>query len=162
MATTTESLIRDRVADVIAALVPSILNLDRFVVFRNEGAGIFSDWCENSPTAAFRRFNVRTVGDTAPPVVSNTDLEQVSVNLLIAVAYPHNHRAGNGNAISRDQIMAVDRLQIERSIGMTGRANFTPPFPDACWLASTVQRAEGLACDYIVINQTMQFYRGYP
>ncbi len=156
---TTEQAIRDRMITVIAALTPTSMPLDRFVAFRNDGNASFSDWAENAPDAAFRRFQVRTLGDTAPPTVSNTDIESVEVNFLISVAYPQNHRAGQGNALGRDDIMEQDRLQIERAIGMQGRANFSGAFPDACWLANLVVRATGATCDYLVINQTMQFIR---
>lgn len=159
MPTTTEEAIRDRMITVIAALVPSSSPQDRFIAFRNDGNGSFSDWAENAPDAAFRRFQVRTLGDTKPPTVSNTDVEGVEVNFLISVAYPQNHRAGVSNTLSRDDIMRQDKDQIERAIGMTGRANFTDPFPDACWLSSSPVRATGETCDYLVITQTMQLWR---
>ena len=156
MAATTETAVRDLCVAVIAALTPTELPRDRFTPFRNEGDGSLTDWAENSPTAAFRRFQVRTLGNTAPPTVSNTDIESVEVNFVISVAYPQNHRAGQ-SALVRDTIMEQDRIQIERATGMTGRANF----PDACWLSSTVTRAAGSACDYLVINQTMQMIRSF-
>ena len=156
---TTETAVRDRMITVIAALIPSTLPKDRFVEFRNDGDGVFSDWCENSPDGAFRRFQVITLGDTKPPIISNSDAELVEVNFLVSVAYPHNHRAGPGNAKARHSLMEQDRLQIERAIGMLGRANFTDPFPDACWLASNPVRATGETCDYLVITQTMQLWR---
>jgi len=156
---TTETAIRDRMITVIAALVPASMPQDRFVAFRNDGQGSFSDWAENTPDSAFRRFQVRSLGNTESPSVSNTDIESVAVNFLISVAYPQNHRAGAGNALGRDDVMEQDRLQIERAIGMQGRANFSGAFPDACWLSGSPQRVAGATCDYLVINQTMLFTR---
>jgi hypothetical protein len=159
-ATTAES-IRDRAIAVIEELVPRALADDRFRRYRNEGGADFQRWADKNPAGAWRRFQVRDDGTDQPPSVSNTEIEERRVHLVITLAYPHVHRAGPDNALDRDDAMSLDQHQIEHAIGMCGRANFSAPHPDACWLAegSSTDREIGDACDFLVIRQTMTFRR---
>lgn len=157
-ASTAES-IRDRIIAVIEALTPESFAGDKFRRYRNEGAGRFEDWADDNPQAALRRFQVRDTGEDTPPAVSNTDIEQREVTFSILVAYPQNARAGKDQALDRDDLMSLDQHQIEKAVGMQGRANFTSPYPDACWLSGSTARTVGAACDFLEIRQVMTFMK---
>lgn len=163
MSTATEERIRDRIITVIAALTPEKLAADRFIAYRNEGAGDFTDWAEANPAAAFRRFSVRDTGNFDTPRVSNLDVEAREVELQIVVAYPQSHRAGIANALDRDDLMLSDALKIERAVGMAGRANFVDPYPNAAWLSGSIRRLSmpESGVDFMLIQQRMVFYRSF-
>jgi hypothetical protein len=158
VATTVES-IRDRAIDVIEATAPSVLPSDEFRRYRNEGGADFRVWAERNPAGAWRRFQVRDTGDDEPPEVSNTDVEERRITLVVTVAYPQTSRAGKDGALDRDDAMSSDQHKIEHAIGMCGRANFAPPYPDACWRSGRTERVVGDGVDFLVITQTMSFRR---
>lgn len=159
-ATTAES-IRDRALDVIEDLIPEILAGDRFIRYRNESGADFRAHARANPQNMWRRVQVRHDGSGVPPPVSNTDVTEQRIQLEVIVAYQQHHRAGPDNALDRDDVMDIDRHQIEDAVGMHGRQNFSPPYPDACWVmdgsTSEVERDEGV--DFVVIKQTMIFRR---
>lgn len=154
--TTTAEDIRDRIITVIESLTATSLAGDRFRVYRNEGAG-FVDWCETKPGSAFRRFQVIETGSDQPPESSSAIEEERTATLQITIAYPRNARAGADQGLDRHDIMREDQRTIERAIGMHGAANFTSPYPSACWLDGSTDREEGEACDYLIITQRMSF-----
>lgn len=133
---TTPDLIRDRIIAVITALTPHTVAGDRFRPYRNEGGGDFQAWAEANAVGCRRRFQVRRYGVSEPPDVSNEDFEERNVTFRILVAYPQTHRDGAGAALDRDDAMDADMFQIDHAIGMCGRANLSPPYPDACWQPS--------------------------
>jgi hypothetical protein len=130
---TTAEAIRDRIIAVIGGLTPKTIATDRFIAFRNERDGAFQAWAEANPTGCRRRFQVRQLRDRRAPDISNTDFEERMVTFRILVAYPQSHRDGPGAALDRDDALDSDMMQIEHAIGMCGRANLAPPYPDACW-----------------------------
>lgn len=159
MATTTESAIRDRIIAVVLSCSPTSHSADGFRAFPNEESARFEDWCESNAMDAWRLVQVVETGDIDPPEVSDTITKLIRATFLISIAYPHSHRAG-ANALERYRVMEEDQHKIEQAVGMTGRVNFTPPtFPDACWVEGTARRDKGEGCDFLVIEQTMQFYR---
>lgn len=166
MTTTTADAIRDRAITVITALVPRSLSHDRFKAYLNEGDADFTTWAESTDAGAFRRFQVRDTGSDQPPDVSNTDVEARIVSLRVTIAYPQTSRAGAKGGLARDKIMSQDQHQIEHAIGMAGSSNFSsstnPAYPDACWTSGSTLRRVGRACDYLVIEQAMLFYRSMP
>jgi hypothetical protein len=160
MATTTAEAIRGRIIAVVKALTPTSDSLLPFVPFDNELAGNFRKWADGNATAAHRRFQVRDIGKDQPPAISNTDVEARLVEFEITIAYPQTHRWGGENALDRDDVMSQDQHQIEHAIGAAGRANFTPDtYPDAYWREGETTRVIGRACDFLVIRQTMGFFR---
>ncbi len=157
---TTSEAIRDRIIAVIEGLVPATDDHVRFRASRNEGDAEFRDWCEANPAATRRRFQVRDDGDDSPPEVTNGDIERRNVKFVILVCYPQTGRDGKDQALDRDDTLWADREQIEHAVGMWGRANFSPPYPDACWLAEGTDdatRETGTACDFLRIAQAMTF-----
>jgi hypothetical protein len=130
---TTAEAIRDRIIAVIAGLVPKTVAGDIFRAYRNEGGGDFQAWAEGNATGCRRRFQVRQLRDRRAPDISNTDFEERMATFRILVAYPQTHRDGPGAALDRDDALDSDMMQIEHAIGMCGRANLAPPYPDACW-----------------------------
>jgi hypothetical protein len=130
---TTAEAIRDRIIAVIAGLVPKTVAGDIFRAYRNEGGGDFQAWAEGNATGCRRRFQVRQLRDRRAPDISNTDFEERMVTFRILVAYPQTHRDGPAAALDRDDALDSDMMQIEHAIGMCGRANLAPPYPDACW-----------------------------
>jgi PKD repeat protein len=156
---TTAALIRDRIVAVIEALTPASLANDKFRKYRNEGAADFTGWATgNGKAAAWRRFQIRDLGDDTPPEVSNTDVELRSVWYEVRVAYPQTHRAGRDGALDRDDVMAADQHAIETAIGMRGRANFADPYPVASWAEGSTSREISDGVDFLVIRQRMIFY----
>ena len=91
--------------------------------------------------------------------MSNCDIEQREVTFLIIVAYPQTARTGADQALDRDDVMSADQHQIELAVGMTGRANFSGAYPDACWLSGSTTRTVGEACDFLEIRETLTFYK---
>jgi hypothetical protein len=158
MATTAEA-IRARIITVIVDLTPASDAGVDFTPFRNELAANFRRWADQNAASAHRRFQVRDIGEDSPPDVSNTDVESRRVTYEIVIAYPQTHRWGADAALDRDDVMSQDQHQIEHAIGLTGRANFSGSYPDACWVEGSTEREIGDACDFLVIRQTMMFYR---
>jgi hypothetical protein len=156
---TTADAIRDRVISVIAGLAPTSIAGTKFRAYRNEGDADFTAWCERNPAQALRRFQVRDTGSDEPPEISNTDTELRTVVLEVLVAYPQNNRTGSRAALDRDDAATEDRRQIEAAIGMIGRANFAPPYPDACWRLEEwdVTRTEGAGIDFVAITVAYQY-----
>lgn len=161
MATTTAAAIRDRAITVIAGLVPSSIPTDAYLPYRNDNDGDFRRFAEQNPASAHRLFQVRTVGTDRPVEATNGDVEFHYVDLIITVAYARSGRDGDGTALGRDDVVDQDRHQIECAVGLNGAANFTPATnADCTWRNSEVARVEdGQACDFLVIRQTMSFYR---
>ena len=76
------------------------------------------------------------------------------------VAYPQTGRDGANQALDRDDTLDVDQFQIDRAIGMLGKANFTSPYPDATWLSGVPgDRVEGEACDFIELRYVRIYTR---
>ena len=132
---TTASSIRARIITVITGLVPASVPGDLFRPFRNERDGVFQTWAQGNATGCRRTFQVRTIGEDDAPLVSNADFEERMVTFRVLVAYPQTHRDGALGALDRDDSLDEDGKQIEHAIGMCGRANLAPPYPDACWRA---------------------------
>lgn len=157
---TTPQAIRDRAIAVIEALVPTSDTGVKFRAFRNEGAADLQDWAEKNPAACRRRFQVRTVGNTFSPPISNTDSEEHQVTLNVLVSYPQTGRDGKKQALDRDDTLDEDAFQIDKAIGMLGRANFSYPYPDACWIeGAPIARIVGVAVDFIEFVLTYIYRR---
>lgn len=157
---TTADLIRDRMIDVIEQLVPTVLPGDAFVRSTNEGLADFIAECEANPSGALRRFQVRDTGDDPVPLVTNSDIDEAMVTFEIYVAYPQDERAGDKNALDRDTASSRDANAIKHAVGLWGRANFSPPYPDACWRGDVPRpRRIGKGVDFLIIRQTMSFQR---
>ncbi len=130
---TNAAAIRDRIIAVIAGLAPTTMTSDAFRAFRNEREGTFQPWAEENPTACRRVFQVRRVDDSRNPELSNSDHEERMITFRVLVAYAQTNRDGMDGALDRDDAIDDDMLQIEHAIGMCGRVNLAPPYPDACW-----------------------------
>lgn len=157
---TTPQSIRDRAIAVIEALVPTSDAGVPFRAYRNEAGADFQGWAEKFPAGCRRRFQVRTVGNTFTPPISNTDGEEHQVTLNVLVAYPQNARDGIKQALDRDDTLDEDAFQIDKAIGMLGRANFSYPHPDACWIeGSPIARIVGVAVDFVEFVLTYIYRR---
>lgn len=151
--------IRDRIASLLTGLAPSTLPLDRFVEFTNQQGADFLEWCETSPQASFRKFQVRHSGDFQTPDVSDNITEGVEATISTIICYPHDHRAGASQAISRDTLIASDFSAYNFKCGLYGRSNFSGL--SDCVVLSPVRASRQIAsvCDFLVIEQTVFFYR---
>lgn len=156
----TAKAIRDRIALIISQLVPSALQSDRFVESREDEDGNFQEYTNASPSAAMRRFQTQDIGEQPSPIMSTTDIELLQASFRTVIAYPLNYRAGSANSTSRHALMTEDASQVVRSIGLSARASFSGA-SDSVWISGEVTRAVGETCDYLIIMQTMQFYRSY-
>ena len=160
-AVATADSIRDRMITVIGELSPTMLPGTKFRAYRNEGNGVFVDWASANPGGAFRRFSVRDIGDDGAPGTSTMTEEWRQVIFQVVVAYTQSHRAGPQNALDRDDAMSADQHLIENAIGWRGGANFANSYPNATYLKDgySVQRLIADPVDFLVITQTMGFYR---
>jgi hypothetical protein len=156
-AATAES-IRDRIASVMESLTPTSLTSTKLRQHRNEGDALFEDWCEKNPAAAFRRFQIREVGDDEPPLVSSVTQEIVRVRYEIRGAYPQSHRYGPQNALDRDDVLNQDWVSINRAVGIYGRANFTGAY-DCTPLPAVKTREQGAKVDYLVVTVEYEYIR---
>ncbi len=166
MALATAESIRDRIRSLLESISPASLTT-KLISARNEEAANFEEWCEKNPAAAFRRFQVREIGEDEPPLVSHFTVETVRVRYRIAVAYPQTHRYGPQNAMDRDDVMNQDWTKIKNAITGTGasaRGNFasvTDGQYDCTPLAqSTKTREAGGKIDYLVILVDFEYTRG--
>jgi len=157
---TTAELIRDHIIELVEAITPTLLLGDKFERYLNEGDADFVTWCAAHPESVFRRFQVRDTGDDHPPDISNLDVESRLVTFEIRVAYPQTSRYGKNNALDRDDVMSADQHQIEHTVGLCGYANFTgASAPNAAWVEGATRRDQDGGIDFLVITQTMRFYR---
>jgi hypothetical protein len=158
MATATLEAIRDRVYTLIESLTPTTLSSDKFRRYRNEGGANFPDWAEANPAGAFRRFQVREVGDDELPDVSDTTTERVTATLEITVAYPQTHRTGPANAMDRDDVINQDWKSLNATVGIYGRGNFSSSHdctPLGC--VKSVERAGKV--DLLVVRMRVEYLR---
>ena len=156
--TTTVSAIRDRIIALIASRTPTSLADDKFRAFRNELGADFRDWAEKHPDAAFRRFQVREVGDDEGPDVSNGDIERVRVTFEIVIAYPQTHRYGADSAMDRDDCINADWLLVNAAVGIYGRANFSGAH-DCTPLGAVKTRETGEGVDFMVVEAQFEYVR---
>jgi hypothetical protein len=160
MPTTTPEAIRDRILTVIEALSPASDVRVPFRRYRNEGGANFQAWADAHSTGARRRFQVRTRGLTQVPAVSDTLVEEHQLEVTITVAYPQTGRDGPNQALDRDDTADADQFQIDRAVGMLGKANFTAPYPDATWIEGVPkERVEGEQCDFVELVYVMIYKR---
>lgn len=158
MSLATAEAIRDRIYTLIEALTPTSLAADKFRRYRNEDGANFDDWAEKSPAAAFRRFQIREVGDDELPETSSTTEERVRLRLAVRIAYPQTHRYGSANAMDRDDVMNQDWLKINFAIGLYGRANFSSTH-DCTPLGAVKTREQGGKVDYLAIVADFEYVR---
>lgn len=159
--TTTSAAIRDRMLTVVEAVVPASHSGQRFARHREEMD--FRAWADANPAACLRRFSVRDLGDARPALVSNTDVELVRAIFEVVIAYPLNFRFGTGTAaLGLEDVVDQDRHRIEHAVGMRGYANFTAATgAEAAWVEGETAR-ETSKVRFLVIAQTMEFYRSMP
>lgn len=160
MATSTPAAIRDRALTVIESLTPASDAGVKFLRSQSLGVGAFMEWAEANPSACRRRIQIRTEGSTETPAVSNHDVEEHQVTLTVLVAYPQTQRDGRAAALDRDDTLDEDAFQIDKAIGMLGKANFTPPYADATWISgSPPARIEGNGVDFLELRYVYIYKR---
>lgn len=165
MATTTSKAIRDRIIAVVAGLTPSVHPELPFVTYRDASGADFRRWARAHPGVCTRRVQTRAVSVAQPPDVTNTDVEARLVTFDVIVAYARRWRAGQ--SFDRDDTMEADQIQIEHAIGRNGYANFSLANPNASWMSpdargsqtGTTFERDDSKVDFLVIRQTMRFYR---
>jgi hypothetical protein len=157
--TTTESAIRDRMARLIADIVPSTNSEIRFSEHRYEED--FRLYAARNPTL-IRRFAVTAETVVDPPEVSNCEREAEICDFEILVQYARTHRFGVPLEPRLYAVMAEDRKLIQNAVGLRGYANFEAPHPSASWLKDRASAAREPASDAVVllvIRQGFTFYR---
>lgn len=154
---TTETAIRDRFLDLVEAIVPVYIPSSRFRRYRHEGDGVFTTWAEAHPASCFRRFSARFDGSDQTPDTSNVNDVTRHVTIVCPIAYPHNARTGEKQALDRDTAIRLDTDALAYAVGLYSRSNFTSPHPDACWVAGDAVRVPGDAVDFLVLTCTYRF-----
>ena len=157
MALATAEAIRDQIYTLLEALTPTT-DATKFRRYRNEGGADFVAWAEKNPAGAFRRFQVREVGDDIGPDVSDTTQERIRARFEIRIAYPQTHRYGAANAMDRDDVMNQDWKSINYKIGIYGRGNFSSG-NDCTPLGCTKTRDIGSGVDFLVIEFSCEYMR---
>lgn len=155
----TTDLIRDRIAQILKGLTPSMQATNRFREIRGEGADDLMTWAEENPTAAFRVFQVQFDGMVGVPEVSNSDFEERLARFVVTIAYPNDGRAGKRQSISLEKMIGQDLDQLEKVIGLYSRANFSAPYPDACFRDWSSSRSTLDVCTYLTVEVTYSFIR---
>lgn len=158
MATTTTKAIRERIIELVRAIVPEILAEDRFRLFRGEGDADFVEAAASQGAGALRLFQVRDTGNWEAPEVSTMNLSGRRVTFEVLVAYPHTNRAGAANALDRDDAIRADERALERLVGLTGYNNFAGAHPNATPLETASSRVPGEGVDVLYFQQTFFFY----
>jgi len=153
--TATAEAIRDRAIALIKALTPTKLTGNRFDPYRNEGAGDFISFAQDTPQ--FRRFQARDVGDDAPPAVSNTQVEERELTLEVRVSYPQTARTGRDNALDRDDAIVADWKLIDHAIGILGAGNFSGA-NDCTPLGATKSVERVGKVDFLVVRARFRFW----
>lgn len=154
----TQATIRDRIHDLLEALILPWDTKTHLRRYRNEGDGNFQNWAEANPAGALRRFQVRADGTEDPPEVSNTDYDMRHVTFVVRVAYPQTGRYGADGALDRDDVMDQDFGEIEKMIGIYGRGWFFGTF-DATPLGLTKSTEIGASVDFLVLTARFSYYR---
>lgn len=157
---TTEDLIRDRIIELIKAIVPTYLAGERFDPWRDDADADFRKAAKANPNNAWRRFQVRDDGTARPPEVASVDVRICYVTFEIAVAYDQSSRAGNAAARDRDKLIKSDEHLIQRAIGLEGYANFIgASAPNATFFGDDVHREREDGVDFLVLRVTYRFFR---
>jgi len=159
--TTTMDAIRDQIAKLIKALVPTSLAGDKFDEFRDEADADFEAAMQGNAQNAFRRYQVRHTGEDSTPESSNTDVEAHVVTFEIKIAYAQTARAGVTSARARDKLICEDQHLIQHAIGMAGYANFTgSQNPNASWMGDEIpERTREGGIDFLILRTSYRFYR---
>jgi hypothetical protein len=165
VSTTTAQAIRDRIITVVQGTVPTVYPVLPFAAYRDESGADFRRWARSHPQTCTRRFQARLISSVQASDVSNVDVEVRLATFDILVAYAKRWRAGA--SFDRDNTMASDQTLIEHTVGRNGYGNFNGAFPNASWLSpdasgsqteTLFERDDG-KIDFLVIRQTMRFYR---
>ena len=117
---TTPGAIRDAFIDGITGIAPALHPQQRFKVHREELP--FRDWAEKNASACLRRFSVRFTGNTEPPLVNDLLVQEVQDIAEVIVAYPTDWRHGGDQLAGLDNVIDLDGVKIERTIGPPGYA----------------------------------------
>jgi hypothetical protein len=156
VAATTVETLRDRMYALIEAATPTRRTGDRFHAFRNEGDASIAEWAETHPVGCRRRFQVRDIGTADPPVVTDLVNDDQIVTFEITVAYPQTGRDGTAQGHDRDDTIEEDERLLESTVGLYGHANMNGL---ATWISSDVERVEGRGVDFLIVRQTMRYWR---
>lgn len=114
--TTTIGAVRAALYAQISALTPTALSASPYVAHRDD-AGPLRQWATANAPAAFRRFEIASLGNRAPASVSLPLAELARETLEIVIAYTANNRAGGMRALH--DVVAADLRQIDYHLGTT-------------------------------------------
>ena len=158
MSLATAEAIRDRIVSLVSGLTPSTDSRTKFRQYRNEEGADFEEWAEKNAAAAFRRFQVREVGDDQIPETSSGVEERVRIRFEIRISYPQSHRYGAANAMDRDDVINQDWKQLNYAIGLYGRGNFSSTH-DCTPLGAVKTRETGQKVDYLFVTADYEYLR---
>lgn len=158
MALATAEAIRDRIKSLLESLTPSTDPRTKFRQYRNEEGADFEEWAEKNVPGAFRRFQIREVGDDELPATSSGIEERVRIRYEIRISYPQSHRYGAANAMDRDDVINQDWKQLNYTIGIYGRANFSSTH-DCTPLGAVKTRETGQKVDYLFVVVDFEYLR---
>ena len=163
MAATTSAAIRDVLIAAVKALTPATLGHVPFKAHdqRSIVGTEFQVWCDKNPTGAFRRFSITDDGNEQPVGASNTDVDRVTLEMEVTIAYPRDHRYGAQQKLDAFDVMKSDLNQLSYAVGY--RAFATLDAANATVLEpERTRRVEGDACFFTVITVPFEFWRARP
>lgn len=162
MAVTTLAAIMDTMITTVKALAPTFQSGVTFKPWdglaNNNPKVTFREWCEANPTASFRYFSIRRVGNVLPPTVTNTDLEEVESEVECVTAYPMDNRYGKDGGKDMDDVIEADNTKIEHAIGTNGYQTIETA-GDACVMTQGSSIEVGSACAFGVLTMRVIWKR---
>ncbi len=151
--TMTAASVRDELSGAVADLTAESL---AHVKFRAHDNRIdFRTWCNQNPTAAFRRYQIRDVGSVGGSEVYDSQQAWHVTEMECVVAYPRDYRYGHDALIDLDEVLWEDLNAIDNAIGSNAAAGATT----ACVTTIDKTTEDGAACVFAVLRLQTEFWR---
>lgn len=157
MAVQTTAAIRLVFVQLVAAITPTMHARDRFDLYREDDD--LRAHARGHARGCFRKFSIRSRGDTRPPAVSNATQELVTQTFEVVVAYERSMRFGGEAQL--DDVITEDLRLVRGTIGATGFPQSYPAHRDLCLVLSpTLDRIEmEPAVAFGVLELDVEFWR---
>ena len=140
MATTTPQAIRENQRDLILAITPTEITGYSFV--EHVEKGVFSEWVDLNAATCLRAFAIEDLSLYTTPLGGDHQSEEVVTQFAVSVAYPVTYSYGEDGVNGLADVVELDRLAIERAIGIYGADNYVSG-QNACLLEGfEIQRGD--------------------
>lgn len=160
MATTTPDAIIVKMQSTVEALTPTSSERDKFK--RHDQEVDFRAWCDQNPTAAFRKFSILDLWEFDEPRISDLVNEEVWTTFEFVAAYPIQSagKYGSRKAHSMQKVMSDDLHQVRHAIGANGYATLDTATGGAATVVEDGPSVEdGQACRFVVLRLRTRYLR---